>query len=359
MFITVFGTDDGLVADHAKKLFGELTANTNEFSHEVIEATAMDSDSAAAICRNVIEALQTMPMFPGRKVVWMKGCNFLGDSVTGRSEATTEGLANLGRILEQGLPDDVYLLISASEFDKRRAINKLLVKKGTSYEYRKPDVTSDGWEAEVASLAKTAATECGLQFEPPALDLFIHVVSESSRQIVSEIEKLDMFIGEERRTITEDDIHAIVPPTRQGVIFEISRAIESGNAAEAIKLIDAQLESGEQPVTLIRAAMIPTLRNLVTAKVLSEELKINSRSFNDFTAKIESLPAAVKPLVPLKKDGTQNPYPLFLATQKASRFKLPSLKSALKACFEADKSLVSSSTDPRLILHRLAICIAS
>ena len=61
-------------------------------------------------------------------------------------------------------------------------------------------------------------------FDPSALELFIHRVSESSRQIISEIEKLDLFLGAERRTVMPEDVERMVPLTRTGVIFEISRA---------------------------------------------------------------------------------------------------------------------------------------
>ena len=42
------------------------------------------------------------------------------------------------------------------------------------------------------------------------------------------------------------------------------------------------------------------------------------------------------------------------------KFKTERLKQTLKECMKAsEKALVSSSLDPRLILHRLAICSAS
>lgn len=357
--ITVYGSDDGQVNDHARKSFGELTEGTNEFSHEIIDGSATDADTAALICRQVIEALETMPMFGGRKVVWLKGATFLGDSVTGRAEATTQALQSLASLLERGLADDVCLLISATEFDKRRTFNKLLAKKGTDVEYRRPDISQDGWESQVADLANKTAREQGVQFEPPALDLFIHLVSESSRQIASEVAKLALYISPERQVISEQDVRDLVPVTRSGIVFEISRAIENGQAAQTIRLMDAQLDSGEQPVGIIRAAVIPTLRNLVAAKILSSEYDLNTFNYKSFTSQLESLPGHARGLIPLKKDGTPNVYPLFLASQKSKRFKLNDLKKALKECFSADRLLVSSSIDARLVLHRLAICLAS
>ncbi len=50
------------------------------------------------------------------------------------------------------------------------------------------------------------------------------------------------------------------PLTRTGVIFENFRALENKKSDAAISLIDFQLERGENAITIMRAAFIPTLR---------------------------------------------------------------------------------------------------
>jgi DNA polymerase III, delta subunit len=156
-----------------------------------------------------------------------------------------------------------------------------------------------------------------------------------------------------------EDVERMVPLTRTGVIFEISRALENKKSDAAISLIDFQLERGENAITIMRAAFIPTLRNLLAARLLCDAFNLKPTNFKEFTARISSLPSYAAALIPLKKDGTPNAYPLFLAAQNASKFKTERLKQTLKECMKADKALVSSSLDPRLILHRLAICSAS
>lgn len=355
----IFGTDEGMVREKASRLFVSLTEGTNEFSHEILEATCSDSNDAEQTIRQVIEALRTLPFFPGRKVVWMKNCNFLGDSPTSKSSATEAGLDALRKLLEGGLGPDVILLISASEFDKRRSFNKFLLQSASAEELNKPDITKTGWEGSLMPLVNKEASARGLSFNPAAMELFIHRVSESSRQIISEIEKLDLYLGESRRTVMPEDVACMVPLTRTGVIFEISRALENKKSDTAISLIDFQLERGENAVTIMRAAFIPTLRNLLTAKLLCETFHLKPTNYKEFTAKISDLPAYASALIPVKKDGTPNAYPLFLAAQNASKFKTARLKQTLKECMKADKALVSSSLDPRMILHRLAICSAS
>lgn len=263
------------------------------------------------------------------------------------------------QLLESGLGPDVLLLISASEFDKRRSFNKFLLQYAASEELNKPDITKAGWEGSLMPLINKETAARGMNFDSAALELFIHRVSESSRQIISEIEKLDLYLGADRRTVMPEDVERMVPLTRTGVIFEISRALENKKSDAAISLIDFQLERGENAITIMRAAFIPTLRNLLAARLLCDAFNLKPTNFKEFTARISSLPSYAAALIPLKKDGTPNAYPLFLAAQNASKFKTERLKQTLKECMKADKALVSSSLDPRLILHRLAICSAS
>lgn len=195
-------------------IFAALTEGTNEFSHEILEAACGDSDEAAQLVRQVMEALRTLPFFPGRKVVWMKNCNFLGDSVTGRSSTTEAALDSFRQLLESGLGPDVLLLISASEFDKRRSFNKFLLQYAASEELNKPDITKAGWEGSLMPLINKETAARGMNFDSAALELFIHRVSESSRQIISEIEKLDLYLGADRRTVMPEDVERMVPLTR-------------------------------------------------------------------------------------------------------------------------------------------------
>lgn len=354
----IFGSDEGLVSAEAHKVFSELTAGTDAFSHEVIDGTCLTVDDVAAICRQTISALMTLPFFPGLKVVWLKNANFLGDSVLGRSETTLALLEELASCMGR-LPADVRFLLSATEVDKRRTFFKKVQQVASCREFVKIDTTKPGWETELSSLATREGKKRGLTFEARALELFIHRVNESSRQIVNELDKLDVYLGPERRTITEEDIDLMVAVSRAGVVFEISRALESGHCRQAIALVNEQLDAGEQPVAIMRAAVIPTVRNRLAAKILLENYHLEPTHYRDFEQKVKALPTEARALVPLKKDGTPNAYPFFLAAQKCIKRPLARLKRDAAACAEADRALVSSSLDPRDVLHKLFVTLTS
>lgn len=353
--IAVLGNDDGLVQEAALKWYARLTEGTDDFSHETLDGNVNLVDEAVRAIRRTLEALQTMPFFGGKKVVWLKGCTFLSDSPTGRSQDTLDALEDLSSYIQSGLPPQVHLLLTAYEVDKRRAFYKMLGKIGLVTEYNKPDISRDGWQVDVAQVTKKAAQDRGISFERDALELFVNRVSESSRQIFSELDKLDLYMGE-RRTITAEDVSTLVPLTRAGVIFEISRSLEKGDVKNMLFLVDRQLEKGEQPVAVMRAAIIPTIRNLYTASILKEE-RLPVHNYNAFAAAINSLPENMRCLIPQKKDGTPNAYPVFLAIQQVSLngFTRDWLRAAMTACFEADKSLVTANLDNTVVLHKLVV----
>jgi DNA polymerase-3 subunit delta len=349
----IVGSDDGRVKEEALRLHRELTGgNDDGFTHETIDGNADNSDGAFDICRAVVESLLTLPFFGGDKVVWLKNANFLVDDRTGSSERTQSGIEMLKGALESGLGGGVVFLLSATGIDKRRAFWKFLEKNAQVRAFDKIDTSKDGWQDEVAAVVEKKAGELGLQFGDDALELFIMLAGEATRQIGNELEKIDLYLGPDRREVTTDDVRRMVPLSRAGVVFEIGNALQNGNAARALELIDHQLERGENAIGLMRASIIPTVRNLFMAKVLSEK-KLPTRNYRDFAAALDRLPEIERMWLPQKKAGGVNVYPLFLCLRGAEAFTMDGLRGAMESALKADRSLVTTGLDHRLVLHRL------
>ncbi|MFD2257336.1 DNA polymerase III subunit delta [Luteolibacter algae] len=360
-FHVIVGSDEGLVREEALALFNKLTGgNDDGFTHETIDGNADNSESAYQLCSSAVQSLMTMPMFGGDKVVWLRNVNFLGDDVTGRAQRTEAGVEALRGTLEKGLPEGIKFLLSADKVDKRRAFWKFLDKNASVRSYDKIDVSRDGWQDEVGRLVEGRADELGLTFENEALELFIMLAGEQSKQIANELEKLDLYLGRERREVTEDDVRALVPLSRAAVIFETGKAIQTGNVARAIQLVDEQLEAEESAIGIMRASIINVVRNLYMAKLILEKFKAPSRNYSAFAGALNKLPASERGWLPQKKDGSGvNVYPIFLAVQNAKNFDLAGLQHVMEQTQKADQALVTTGLDHRLVLHRLIAEIAA
>lgn len=352
------GTDDLQVKAAAAAKVRELTpADAGEFGVEIIEGGADNSDHAARIVRNTIEAIQTLPFFGGQKVVWLKGATFLADNVTGRAEATVSALEELMALLMAGIPADVQFVLSAGEVDKRRSFYLNLKKIARLEVFDLIDTSKSGWEEQVADLIRDRSEEYNLRFEPEALELFTMMAGEDTRQIDNELDKLDLFLGEERRVATEEDVRAIVSQTKTGVVFELGNAIAKKNLPLALALVDQLVADGESPIGILLAAVVPRVKNMVSAKQLEERHRIKAGgSYNSYAAALERLPAAETARLPRKKDGSGlNVFPLYMAAREAERFTGAELKRALEACLTANLRLVTSGLDPVIVLNQLLV----
>ena len=360
-FFAVVGSDEGLVRERALILYNELTGGVDDgFTHETIDGIADNSESAFEICSSTVQSLLPIPLFGGDKVVWLRNANFLGDNVTGRSQRTEAGVESLRSTLERGIPQGVKFLLTAQGVDKRRSFWKFIEKAADVQVHDRIDTSRDDWQDQVARLVTSRAKELGLRFEPDALALFVMLAGEQSQQIGNELEKLDLFLGEDRREVTEDDVRLLVPLSRAAVVFEIGKAIQLGNAARAIQLIDQQLEADESAIGIMRASIIGVVRNLFMAKLIIEKFKVPTGNYSAFSGGLNRLAEADRAWLPQKKDGSGvNVFPIFLAADNAKNFELAGLQNVMEATLKADQALVTTGLDHRLVLHRLIVEITA
>ena len=352
----VVGSDESEVKRMAADLAVKFTpADAGDFGLEVIDACADNSDQAASRIRAAIEALRTLPFFGTGKLVWLKNANCLGDTLIGRSTAVQSALEELTEVIESGLGNDVTLLISATEVDKRRSFYKLLGKRAELTVIDKLDSSRSGWEEEATEVVRGRARKRKLEFEDDALDLFVLLTGGDTRQIENELEKIDVYLGAER-TVTAEQVRTLVPLSRAGVIFELGNALAARDLHRALVLVRQLLDQGESAIGILLVAILPTIRNLLLAKDLMERNRI-SRPHAPFAfiSALNRLPAGATEHLPRKKDGSINGFALGIAAQQAHRFETAQLIAGLEACLEANLQLVTSQLDHELILTEIIV----
>ena len=356
-----YGSDEGAAAAGAAARYAELTAgDENGWGNEIIDGAVGTADEAVGCLGRVVEALQTVSMFGGKKVIWLKGANFMGDTPSGaRSEAVQGALDDLVKVV-QNMPAETYLVVSAAEVDKRRSFFKKLAAAADMQESSLIDISREGWESEVAALTLRLAKQRDLRFDNAAMDLFVQRVNEGSRQIANELDKLDVYLGSERRTVQEADVELMVPVSRHGVIFEISRALERQDSRTAVRLVNEQLAQGEQAVTIMRAAIVPTVRNRYCARLLVDTYNLNpAAGYRGFESALNKLSREAQKALPRKKDGSISCYGIFQAARSLRKLTLAKARQHLFACAQADRQLVSTQLDPRDVLHKLIVTLTA
>jgi DNA polymerase III subunit delta len=352
----VLGSDEAEVKHVAADLASELTPpDAGDFGLEIIDGIAENAEQAAARVRSAIEALQTLPFFGSRKVVWVKNANFLGDTAIGRAASVQSALEELSDLLEKGPGSDVTFLISATELDKRRSFYKSLAKRAEMQTFDRLDSSRSGWEEEAIEIVRSRAKKRKLQFDDAALDLFVLLTGGDTRQIENELEKIDIFLGKDRG-VDADLVRELVPLSRAGVIFELSNALATRDLELALTLVRRLLDQGESAIGILLVAILPTIRNLLLAKDLMERHRLRPpHSPFQFISAINRLPAEATDHLPRRKDGSMNAYALGIAAQHAHRFETAQLVEAMQACLEANLQLVTTQLDHELVLTEVVV----
>ena len=111
-----------------------------------------------------------------------------------------------------------------------------------------------------------AAGNLGKEMSSGAIDLLIDFTGDSVGDLMAELEKLNLYVGD-RKKIEIDDITSVVGKSRTFNIFELQRAIGQRNSKRAQEIAVKMLESGEKPV-YINYMMSRYFLNLLQVKHL-------------------------------------------------------------------------------------------
>ena len=180
------------------------------------------------------------------------------------------------------------------------------------------------------------------------------------RVMENELEKLDLYLGPERREVTADDVRELVPLSRAGIVFELGNALAARDLNHSLAILDQLLFQGETPIGILLVAIIPTVRSLLLVKDLMARHRLSRPQQPFFFGKsLERLPEAATAHLPRKKDGTVNAYALGLAAMHAHRYEMAELGVAFRACLDANVSLVTSSMEPEVVLSQLVVRIVA
>ena len=294
-FVFICGADDFLVGRLGKSRFDELATEVpDEFSREIISGFAGNVDEVGTALGRFREGVQTLAMFGGKRLVWLKDVNFLADTVTGRAEGTLKLVEDLQQLLEKVNPDEVAVLITAAPVDRRRAFPKWCEKHS--------DFTLVGGDGDNASeaLADVVLAEArafGATIEPDALQLLLAKIGPNTRLLIEEVRKLATYASSDSTqnskpetpnsapaavaNITEAHVAELSPNVAEGDFFEVAEAFFSGDLTWTLAALGRHFFAGGDARPVI-SALQNRNRLLLQVRALADagEVRIGPRGLD-------------------------------------------------------------------------------
>lgn len=272
-FAIFCGPDDFIVSRLGKERFEALAAeaNADDFSREVISGFANNVDEVETAVNRFRDAVQTVPMFGGKRVVWFKDINFLADTVTGRADGTLKQVEGLQELLEKVNADEVAIVLTAAPVDRRRSFPKWCEANA--------DFTLAGGDGEsageaLAGVAIAEARDSGVSFGPGAVELLLSKVGPNTRLLTEEVRKLATFVGDPATapgagggTITEAHIEELTPNFAEGDFFASAERFFAGDLPGTLEALAQHFFNGNDARPVL-SALQNRNRILIQVRVL-------------------------------------------------------------------------------------------
>jgi DNA polymerase-3 subunit delta len=355
----IHGDDDFSVKQRARQLYQQWSAEIGGMDHEVIDAQVGNSGEALKALARLREALQTLPFFGGGKVVWLRDCNFLGLDRTSQAQAVIEGLGELAQELKDFDWQNVRLLISAGDIDKRRTFYKTLEKLGTVESFAAWSLDDKDWAGQAEMAARKELRARKKEISEEALSELVQAVGPHRQQLASEIEKLCLYVGD-RPAIEAADVRAIVSRNKLARAFAVAEALGERDLPRVLRTLDQELwdmkfDKDKSEIGLLYG-LISKVRALVLMKeVLREGWLRPEREYFRFKTQFENLPAAKLPSDKKFNPRALHPFVAHKALLQCGNYTSEELVRAMSLLLECNQRLVSSGLDETLVLQQALV----
>jgi DNA polymerase-3 subunit delta len=300
-------------------------------------------DLADSSLVQIVDDARSLSLFAADRVILVTGAEAALPRQKSEDEDETSGAGDGASELAAYVKDPspgVTLLFEATRFAFEGEEKKKLERVRKFYSAVSNVVELERFSVDEARAeARTLARDAQLSIDPEALDLLVEALGGDVARIAVEMEKLALFSAA-RRSVSVDDIAALVPDARLATIFGLVSALGRRDRARGLEILDTLCREGEYlPLALsflstqFRLALVATESGLRSPQQIQGHFARSG--------------------VPMWSSRAEQVY------QTLSKFSRKKLERGMKLIFAADRDLRSARPDDRIVMERFVLELTS
>ena len=297
---------DRCVAALRRKILGSSAGDTSGLNYELF-----DLKEVALI--EVLATARTLPMFAKQRLVIARGLE----------QVKADSLEPLTAYAAHPNPSTCLVLL-AEKIDGRLRAFLALRKAGFLHEFARLK------DRDLGPFIAREGKIRGVAMDSDAAEALANAAGPDLGRLMQALEQLEIYAGKGGR-ITPAQVEELVPESRERNVFELTKAIGTGDPRRALDLVTNMLRNREAPLR-IQAMLLRQLRQTWRAKELA--------AANVPRAEM----AAAVGLPPFFLDDVLVP---------ARRMSVAALRRSFERLYQADRAFKSSRVDPEIQLTRL------
>ena len=305
--------------------------------------TTIDLDGGSIA--NAIDDARSMSLFATDRVVWVGSAELaLPRRLTAASDEEDEGGEKsqetaLTDYLRSPTPGTV-LVFECSRYDfagddrpKLERVQKFYAAIPNVVEFRQYTPEASRF------LAQELARKYNLKLGGAELAALLDAVAGDANRLAAEIEKLSLFVGDQRK-VTAEDLRTLVPNAAQTTIFALVNALGKGDRGAALRSLDILVREGEY-LPLALTFLSTQFRLALAAK---EAKVVSAQQAQAFFTKLG---------VRIWRDRAEQ----VIAT--AGAFTRERLAKAVATIYETDKRFREGYRDDRVVMETLVLALTN
>ncbi len=302
------------------------------------------SDLESTSLREVLDDARSLSLFSYHRVIWVCSAELalprrLGAAAEDGGESEKSADSELAAYLKAPTPGTV-LVFECSRYDfggddraKLERVEKFYSAIPAVVEFRQFTPESSRF------LAQELAKQQRMKLGGAELAVLLDAVGGDANRLAAEIEKISLFVGEER-AVTMDDLRTLVPHAAQSTIFALVNALGKRDRAGALRSLDILIREGEY-LPLALTFLSAQFRLALAAK----------------EARVSSVPQALSFFGKLGVRMWRDRAEQVVAT--AAAFKREHLAKAVASIYDTDKKFREGYKDDRLVMESLVLALTA
>lgn len=229
--VVLFGNNEGEMSMLQKKCAEAVCGSTDDaFCYSVLQMDNVAKDGG-----EVYAEFHAQSLMGGRRVIVVQGAD--------------NSLTPMLKAMLPETPSENLLILNSSTYNTKSAL--------ITWAKERRDILTVGCyedrESDIMQEAATMLRAKGLTADNATLQVLSARLSPDRRINQSEIDKLEMYLGE-RKTVTIDDVKQAVCDTAGANTDDLCYYIAGGEVKKALDIYERLLKEGTEPATLVRSA---------------------------------------------------------------------------------------------------------
>lgn len=323
---------------------------------------------------DVIEQVSTFSFFGGKLVLVRQAPMFAVKAGAGEVSYSEKDLHRLSEVVEAGIPEGHFLVMTTESLDRRRKIVKTLEKTGLVVDCTVPQgarkADMDDQRQVLQNIAGQILKQNSKTMGPAAFSDLVDRTGFNPALFAQNLEKLTAYTGD-RPAITRTDVEAIIQRDKKDPIFSLTNALMEKNTGQTLFYLSSLLKDGFHVLQILKAFENLVRRMLLVKAFMLDfsqkhpDIRMDRMNFNAFKQQImpaiiahdhaacDQTKTSAKDLV--IAPNPNSPYPVFQTVEKSARFSLNELKNALIYLGDLDYALKSSSTNAQAAIEQFVM----